>query len=148
MNYPQALTKLIDRHDLPFAEMRELMQHIMGGQLAPAQIAAILIALRMKVAFTADDTPFQSSYNYAVDVLPYAALVMLLLFSGDGLYRQRHLRPGSAQIMGSLFKVAVVTLAFAVIEGARFQSYYIFWGTFIVASLLIVCTRVSYDVLT
>ncbi|MCR4305412.1 MAG: anthranilate phosphoribosyltransferase [Gallionella sp.] len=48
MNYSQTLTKLIDRHDLPFAEMRELMEHIMGGQLTPAQIAAVLIALRMK----------------------------------------------------------------------------------------------------
>ena len=28
--------------------MRELMEHIMGGQLTPAQIAAVLIALRMK----------------------------------------------------------------------------------------------------
>ena len=48
MNYAQTLTRLIDRHDLPFAEMRELMQHIMGGQLTPAQIAAVLIALRTK----------------------------------------------------------------------------------------------------
>ncbi|MEO8331113.1 MAG: anthranilate phosphoribosyltransferase [Gallionella sp.] len=48
MNYSQTLTKLIDRHDLPFAEMRELMEHIMGGQLTPAQIAAVLIALRTK----------------------------------------------------------------------------------------------------
>lgn len=48
MNYSQTLTRLIDRHDLPFAGMRELMQHIMGGQLTPAQIAAMLVALRMK----------------------------------------------------------------------------------------------------
>ena len=48
MNYSQTLTKLIDRHDLPFAEMRELMENIMGGQLTPAQIAAVLIALRTK----------------------------------------------------------------------------------------------------
>ena len=48
MNYSQTLTRLIERHDLPFAEMRELMQHIMGGQLGHAQIAAVLIALRMK----------------------------------------------------------------------------------------------------
>jgi anthranilate phosphoribosyltransferase len=48
MNYSQTLTKLIDRHDLPFAEMRELMEHIMDGQLTPAQIAAVLIALRTK----------------------------------------------------------------------------------------------------
>ncbi|TAN72208.1 MAG: anthranilate phosphoribosyltransferase, partial [Gallionella sp.] len=40
MNYSQTLTKLIDRHDLPFGEMRELMQHIMGGQITHAQVAA------------------------------------------------------------------------------------------------------------
>lgn len=48
MNYAQTLTRLIDRHDLTFAEMRELMQHVMGGQLTHAQIAAVLVALRMK----------------------------------------------------------------------------------------------------
>jgi len=48
MHYSQTLSRLIDRHDLSFAEMRELMEHIMGGQLTPAQIAAVLVALRMK----------------------------------------------------------------------------------------------------
>jgi len=48
MNYAQTLTHLIERQDLPFAEMRELMQHIMGGQFTTAQIAAVLVALRMK----------------------------------------------------------------------------------------------------
>ncbi|TXT23296.1 MAG: anthranilate phosphoribosyltransferase [Gallionellaceae bacterium] len=48
MTYSQTLTHLIERHDLPFAEMRELMQHIMGGQFTTAQIAAVLTALRMK----------------------------------------------------------------------------------------------------
>lgn len=48
MNYAQTLTRLIDRHDLTFAEMRDLMQRVMGGQLTHAQIAAVLVALRMK----------------------------------------------------------------------------------------------------
>jgi len=48
MNYSQTLTRLIERHDLPFAEMRELMENIMSGQLSPAQIAGVLIALRTK----------------------------------------------------------------------------------------------------
>ena len=48
MNYAQQLTHLIERQDLPFAEMRELMQHIMGGQFTTAQISAVLVALRMK----------------------------------------------------------------------------------------------------
>jgi anthranilate phosphoribosyltransferase len=48
MNYAQTLTHLIERQDLPFAEMRELMHHIMSGQFTTAQIAAVLVALRMK----------------------------------------------------------------------------------------------------
>ncbi len=48
MEYSKTLSQLIDRNDLPFAEMRELMEHIMGGLLTPAQIAAVLIALRTK----------------------------------------------------------------------------------------------------
>ena len=48
MNYSQTLTKLIERHDLPHDDMLELMQQVMGGQLTPAQIAAMLVALRIK----------------------------------------------------------------------------------------------------
>jgi anthranilate phosphoribosyltransferase len=48
MNYSQTLTHLLERHDLPFADMRDLMAQIMGGQLTSAQIAAMLIALRAK----------------------------------------------------------------------------------------------------
>ncbi len=48
MNYAQTLTHLIERQDLPFAEMHELMNHIMRGQFTTAQIAAVLVALRMK----------------------------------------------------------------------------------------------------
>lgn len=109
--------------------------------------ASLLIALRVKTWVTTDATTLSTSIDYARDVLPFAALVMLLLFAGDGLYRPRNLRPGSAQLMGSLFKVTLVTLAFAVIEGERFQSYYVFWGTFIVASVLILSARYIYDIL-
>lgn len=48
MHYSQTLTHLIERQDLPFADMRELMQQVMGGHLTTAQIAAVLVALRMK----------------------------------------------------------------------------------------------------
>ncbi len=48
MNYSLILNQLIDRRDLAHADMLDLMQHIMGGQLTPAQIAAVLVALRAK----------------------------------------------------------------------------------------------------
>ncbi len=48
MNYPTLLNRLIGGEDLPLDDMHELMQHIMGGQLTQAQIAAVLVALRIK----------------------------------------------------------------------------------------------------
>lgn len=48
MNYSSFLNRLLDKQDLPHDDMLELMRHIMGGQLTPAQIAAVLIALRIK----------------------------------------------------------------------------------------------------
>jgi len=48
MNYSGLLNRLIAGEDLPHGDMHELMQHIMGGQLTPAQIAAVLVALRVK----------------------------------------------------------------------------------------------------
>ena len=48
MNYSLILNQLIDRRDLTHADMLDLMRHIMGGQLTPAQIAAVLVALRAK----------------------------------------------------------------------------------------------------
>jgi anthranilate phosphoribosyltransferase len=48
MNYSALLNRLIAGEDLPHGDMLELMQHIMGGQLTPAQIAAVLTALRIK----------------------------------------------------------------------------------------------------
>ncbi|HLY96118.1 MAG TPA: anthranilate phosphoribosyltransferase [Sideroxyarcus sp.] len=48
MNYPQTLTQLLERRDLTHVDMLELMHQIMGGQLTAAQIAGVLVALRVK----------------------------------------------------------------------------------------------------
>ena len=44
-----ALNRLIDGNELFYDEMVDLMRQIMRGELTPAQIAAILIGLRVKV---------------------------------------------------------------------------------------------------
>lgn len=46
--FKTALTKLLDRVDLSREEMLALMRQVMAGELTPAQIAAVLVALRMK----------------------------------------------------------------------------------------------------
>lgn len=48
MNYSSLLNQLLDKRDLSHEDMLELMQNIMGGQLTTAQIAAVLVALRVK----------------------------------------------------------------------------------------------------
>jgi anthranilate phosphoribosyltransferase len=48
MDIKQALAKVVDRIDLSLEEMQSVMRDIMTGQCSDAQIAAFLIALRMK----------------------------------------------------------------------------------------------------
>jgi anthranilate phosphoribosyltransferase len=45
---PQVLHKLLDRSDLARNEMLDVMHQIMRGEYTPAQIAGVLVALRMK----------------------------------------------------------------------------------------------------
>lgn len=44
----QALSKVVDRHDLSEGEMIEVMSQIMSGECTPAQIGSFITALRMK----------------------------------------------------------------------------------------------------
>ena len=87
MNYAQTLSKLIERKDLPFSEMRELMESIMGGQLTPAQIAAVLIALRIKgetVDEIAAAAQVMRELSTKVNVKPSSHLIDTCGTGGDG----------------------------------------------------------------
>ena len=48
MTYAEALTALIDRRDLDRESMVRLMRQVMQGELTPAQIAGLVVALRAK----------------------------------------------------------------------------------------------------
>jgi anthranilate phosphoribosyltransferase len=54
MTIQEALTRILDRHDLSRPEAREVMNEIMRGEATPAQIGGFLIALRLK-GETADE---------------------------------------------------------------------------------------------
>ena len=49
ITHQQALNRLIDGNELFFDEMLDIMRQIMRGDMTPAQIAGILIGLRVKV---------------------------------------------------------------------------------------------------
>lgn len=46
--FKDALQRLLDSNDLAHGEMLDVMHQVMGGELTPAQIAALLVALRIK----------------------------------------------------------------------------------------------------
>ena len=111
MNYAQTLTHLIERHDLPFAEMRELMQRIMSGQFTTAQIAAVLTALRMK--------------GETVEEIAAAAEVMRELSSKVGVKNTEHLIDtcGTGGDGIQTFNISTASALVAAAAGARVAKH-------------------------
>ncbi len=87
MIYAQTLSKLVDRHNLAFTEMHELISAIMNGQLTSAQIAAVLIALRIK-GETVDEitaaAQVMRELSTKVNVNPSTHLIDTCGTGGDG----------------------------------------------------------------
>lgn len=111
MNYSQTLTQLLERHDLPFADMRELMAQIMGGQLTPAQIAAVLIALRSK--------------GETVTEIAAAATVMRELSSKVNVTNNEHLIDtcGTGGDNTQTFNISTTSALVAAAAGARVAKH-------------------------
>lgn len=88
LTYKQALQQLIDGRDLAYDDMKALMQQVMGGELTPAQIAGLLIGLRVKgetvdeIAAAAD---VMRSLSTKVAVGNTAHLVDTCGTGGDGI---------------------------------------------------------------
>lgn len=85
MNLQAALHKVVNRHDLTAAEMTDVMQQIMAGQATPAQIAGLLVALRMKGETVTELTAAaQVMHHLAVRIkLPVKPLVDIVGTGGD-----------------------------------------------------------------
>jgi exopolysaccharide biosynthesis polyprenyl glycosylphosphotransferase len=77
-----------------------------------------------------------------------AYLVTVLLFARSSLYANRAERPGLARIVASLFQVTLLTLVFALVNGHRFSSYYIFYGSFFFATVYVGSLRYAYEWIT
>ncbi len=107
-------------------------------------LLAIYTALVVKVALSAPDQ-LPQMWGQAKEYFPLAALVMLLLFARSGLYRERAQRPGFTKVVASLFQVTLVVLAFAIVEGENFQSYYIFYGSLFFALIFVSALRWGFE---
>jgi anthranilate phosphoribosyltransferase len=84
----QALNRLLERADLSHSEMLEIMHQVMAGALTPAQIAGLLIALRMKgesVEEIAAAAQVMRELSTKVDINNHQHLVDTCGTGGDGI---------------------------------------------------------------
>jgi exopolysaccharide biosynthesis polyprenyl glycosylphosphotransferase len=111
---------------------------------AGAVFLAIWTALELKAVIVSNsnlDLTFEQTKDYA----PLACLVTVLLFARSDLYADRTVRPGFARIIAALFQVTLVILAFTVVQGERFSSYYIFYGSLMFALFYVSAFRWGFD---
>jgi exopolysaccharide biosynthesis polyprenyl glycosylphosphotransferase len=110
--------------------------------------AAIYVALMVKALLRFGDWAWAESYDEARRNVAFASLVTVLLFARSGLYASRAERPGLSRIVSSLFQVTVVALIFALVNGEKYSSYYIFYGTLAFGICFIGSLRWAYETVT
>jgi len=71
----------------------------------------------------------------------FAFLITVLLFARSDLYAERARRPGLPKIVTSLFQATIVTVVFALADGQKFQSYYVFYGSLFFAVIYVASLR-------
>ncbi len=105
---------------------------------------AIFTALCVKAALR-DELALHSHFEQTKNFVSFAYLVTVLLFARSHLYADRAVRPGLTRILASLFQVALVAVAFAVVNGDHFSSYYLFYGSLLFALVYVASLRFIYE---
>jgi exopolysaccharide biosynthesis polyprenyl glycosylphosphotransferase len=87
-------------------------------------------------------------WRVETDWLPFLTLVTVLVFSQARLYEERDRRPGFGRILSSLVLVALITLAFAIGTGHRFETYGLAPTAVLFCAITVALLRSSYDFVT
>jgi anthranilate phosphoribosyltransferase len=111
MIYKQALEQVLSGRDLAHADMLAVMQQVMGGELTPAQIAGLVIALRVK--------------GESVDEITAAATVMRALSTKVDIDENAHLIDtcGTGGDGIQTFNVSTVSAFVAAAAGAKVAKH-------------------------
>jgi exopolysaccharide biosynthesis polyprenyl glycosylphosphotransferase len=129
--------------------METLRQALRVGSLLVLDFAgvfaAIYVALMVKAVLRYGEWAWAASFHETRTTIAFAYLVTVLLFARSGLYASRAQRPGLSRIVSSLAQVMVVALIFALVNGERYSSYYIFYGTLTFAICFIGSLRWLYE---
>ena len=106
---------------------------------------AIFTALCVKSEIRGHGVDIGGELHQTKGFVSFAYLVTVLLFAKSSLYSDRAVRPGLTRILASLFQVAAVALAFAVVNGDDFSSYYLFYGSLLFALVYVSSLRFVYE---
>jgi exopolysaccharide biosynthesis polyprenyl glycosylphosphotransferase len=87
-------------------------------------------------------------WQHETDWLPFLILLMLLVFSRNGLYGPRELREGAGRIVPSVVLVAALSLAFAIGTGQHFTTFGLYVAAAVFVAILISLFRWSYETVT
>ena len=94
--------------------------------------------------------PIDSAAIWSVEqkALPIVTVTLVLVFAKNHLYRERGERGGSARILSAVTVATVIVLALVLASGWRFQTFYIFYSSWFVISVLVIVLRASWDSIT
>jgi exopolysaccharide biosynthesis polyprenyl glycosylphosphotransferase len=113
--------------------------------------AALYTAILIKLALR-DHFDLGGAWQYIRPALTFAYMVTVLLFARSDLYAERARRAGLPKIATALFQATVISLVFALANGERFSSYYVFYGSLFfgiayISGLRLLYTRVTGQLL-
>jgi exopolysaccharide biosynthesis polyprenyl glycosylphosphotransferase len=107
---------------------------------------AIFTALLLKDVVRGQTQLVAQAFHQTRTIVAFAYLVTLLLFARSDMYADRGERPGFTRILATLFQVTVVSLIFALVNGAQyFSSYYVFYASFFFALVYLTLFRQVYE---
>jgi exopolysaccharide biosynthesis polyprenyl glycosylphosphotransferase len=113
-----------------------------------ACFAGIYAALAIKLLIQGDTVDSGAIWAVEQKALPLAATTMILVFAKNRLYAPREQRGGAARLLSSVTLTTVVVLVVTIVAGWRFDTYYIFYSSWILVGALVVALRASYDSVT
>jgi exopolysaccharide biosynthesis polyprenyl glycosylphosphotransferase len=113
------------------------------------------LALGLYVAFALREVYYEHSlpsweapWNGVSEWFPFLGLIMVLVFTHNGLYAAREFRSGAGRILSSLGLVTLIALAFGVGIGHDFNTFTMAPTALVVTAVLITLLRATYDIAT
>ncbi|HEY2006463.1 MAG TPA: sugar transferase [Solirubrobacteraceae bacterium] len=91
-------------------------------------VGALYTAMLIKLGLR-DHFGLHAAWHYIRPSVTFAYLITVLLFARADLYSERANRSGLPKIATALFQATVISLVFALANGERFSSYYVFYGS-------------------